>query len=277
MKTRTLLLTIGSIAGLATLASARSLTTLSRADVFAAQQVLPEGLMMVYPAPAAVAQTPVSLGSAGYFRILSKAGISTTGTTDVTGNIGVSPISSTAITGFGLTLHPSNLFSTSTLVGGRVLAPDYAPRTGAFLTLAVGDMERAYTDAAGRTLPDFTELGAGNIGGMTLAPGLYKWGTGLVIPSNGVTLSGGESGVWIFQVAQDLSVRNGATVTLSGGANPSRIFWQVAGQAVLGTTADFKGIILCQTQIVMSTRSTLVGRALAQTAVTLDASVISAN
>ena len=226
------------------------------------------------PATALAAQTPVNLGKAATFTILAKSGISTTGTTSIRGDIGVSPISSTAITGFGLVMDPSNAFSTSSLIRGRVYAADYAGRTHEFLIGSVRDMGRAYTDAAGRTLPDFTELGAGNIGGMTLAPGLYKWGTGLLIPANGVTLSGGSTDVWIFQIAQDLSVGGAAVVTLSGGAQASRVFWQIAGQATLGTTCAFKGVILCQTQIVMNTGATLNGRALAQTAVTLDANVV---
>jgi len=138
---------------------------------------------------------------------------------------------------------------------------------------AVSDMEIAYTDAAGRILPNATELGAGNIDGMTLAPGLYKWGTGVLIPT-GVTLSGDANAVWIFQIAGDLTVGNGAVVTLSGGAQAKNIFWQVAGQTTLGTTSEFKGNILCQTAIVLNTGATLNGRALAQTAVTLIANTI---
>jgi hypothetical protein len=108
---------------------------------------------------------------------------------------------------------------------------------------------------------------------MTLAPGLYKWGTGVSIPI-GVTLNGGANDVWIFQIAQDLTVSNGAIVTLSGGAQAKNVFWQVAGQTTLGTTSQFKGIILSQTLIGFNTGSTLLGRALAQTAVTLDATTI---
>jgi hypothetical protein len=227
-------------------------------------------------ATAPAAQIPVNLGRAAGFTILAKSGISTTGATFILGDLGASPVSSTGITGFGLVMDPSNAFSTSSLVRGRIFAADYAARTRDLLTRTVHDMETAYTDAAGRTLPDFTELGAGNIGGMTLAPGLYKWGTGVSIPSNGVTLSGGSTDVWIFQIAQDLSVGNAAVVTLSGGAQASRVFWQVAGQATLGTTSAFKGVILCQTQIVLNTGAALMGRALAQTAVTLDANVVRA-
>ena len=115
--------------------------------------------------------------------ILAKSGISTTGATDITGNIGVSPITATAITGFGLVMDSSGMFSTSSLVDGKVYAPDYAAPTPVTMTTAISDMETAYTDAAGRTLPDATELGAGNIGGLTITPGTYKWGTGVIIPA----------------------------------------------------------------------------------------------
>jgi hypothetical protein len=148
-----------------------------------------------------------------------------------------------------------------------------APPTPAKLTVAIGDLQTAYTNAAGRTLPDFTGLGAGEIGGLTLAPGLYKWGTAVTI-STDVTLSGSSIDVWIFQVAQDVRISSGRTVTLSGGAQSKNIFWQVAGKVTLGTTAAFKGVILCQTQIIVNTGAKLNGRAFAQTAVTLDASSI---
>ncbi|MDP3793789.1 MAG: ice-binding family protein, partial [Candidatus Uhrbacteria bacterium] len=137
----------------------------------------------------------VNLGSAGNFVILAKSGISTTGATAITGDIGVSPIAASAITGFGLTMDSSNVFSTSALVIGKVYAADYAVPTPANMTTAISDMQTAYTDAAGRTLPTATELGAGNIGGMTLAPGLYKWGTGVTIPTD-ITLSGNANDIW---------------------------------------------------------------------------------
>jgi hypothetical protein len=90
-----------------------------------------------------------------------------------------------------------------------------------------------------------------------------------------VSISGSASDVWIFQIAQNLTVANGAIVTLSGGAQASNIFWQVAGQVTLGTTAQMKGIILSQTLIAMNTGATLLGRALAQSEVTLDANSVS--
>jgi len=139
----------------------------------------------------------------------------------------------------------------------------------------VGDMETAYTNAAGRVTPDFSELYTGNLTGQTLLPGLYKWTTGVLVSAGGVTISGSASDVWIFQIAQNLTLGNGAMVTLIGGAQASNIFWQVAGQVALGTTAAMQGIILCKTQIAMNTGATLNnGRALAQTAITLDANAI---
>jgi hypothetical protein len=135
-------------------------------------------------------------------------------------------------------------------------------------------MGKAYTNAAGRLLPDYTELYAGDLTGKTLIPGLYKWGTGVLVSAGGVTISGSSTDVWIFQIAQNLALANGAMVTLSGGAQASNIFWQVAGKVTLGTTAAMKGIILCQTEVAMGTGATLSGRALAQTAVTLEANAI---
>ncbi len=133
-------------------------------------------------------------------------------------------------------------------------------------------MERAFTDAGGRA-PDETELGAGNIGGMTLEPGVYKWGTGLLIPTD-VTLSGSATDVWIFQIAQDLTVESGARVLLSGGAQADNIFWQVSGLVDIGTTAHVEGNVVTSTSLSMRTGATLNGRLLAQTAVVLDGGTV---
>lgn len=215
----------------------------------------------------------MALGSAASYAVLAKSGVSATGTTTIVGDVGVSPIGSTAITGFGLVMDASNQFATSSLVTGQVRAADYAAPTPTRLTQAVADMEIAYADASGRLNPTATELGAGNIGGMTLQPGLYKWGTGLDIPTD-VTLTGGNSDVWIFQISQTLDLGSGAAVVLNGGAQARNVFWQVAGQATLATGSDFKGTILSYNAIVLETGATLNGRALAQTAVTLDANAV---
>jgi hypothetical protein len=214
----------------------------------------------------------VDLGTAGNFVILAKSGVSTTGVTSVVGDIGLSPAAATFITGFAMSAPPTT-YATSALVTGQLFASNFNPPTPTMLTTAILDMQTAFTDAAGRTLPDFVNLGAGNLQGLTLVPGLYKWGTGVSIPS-AVTLSGGANDVWIFQIAQNLTVGNGAIVTLTGGAQARNVFWQVSGAATIGTTANFKGIILSQTLISMNTGAIVLGRVLAQTAVTLNATAI---
>jgi len=216
----------------------------------------------------------VNLGTAGDFVILAKTGISCTGSTQITGDLGISPAAATYITGFDLIADASTTFSLSSLVTGKVFAADFTEPTPTKLTTAIGDMETAYTNAAGRLLPDFTELYSGNLTGKTLIPGLYMWTTTVLVGDAGVTISGSENDIWIFQIAQNLEIANGAIVTLAGGAKASNIFWQVAGQATLGTTAAMKGIILSKTAIAMYTGATLSGRALAQTAVTIDANTV---
>jgi hypothetical protein len=216
---------------------------------------------------AAPGPVPVFLGSAGKFVILTKTGITNVPTSAVTGDIGTSPITGAA-----------NLL-TCTEVTGKVYSADAAGpgpcsvEDPARLTVAVLDMQYAYTDAAGRSTPDYTELGTGNIGGMTLVPGLYKWGTGVTIPTD-VTLSGGPNDVWIFQISGNLIQSNGAAVHLSGGAQARNVFWQVAGLTVLGTTAHFEGIVLCKTMIAMQTGASVNGRLYAQTAVTLQMNAV---
>jgi hypothetical protein len=215
---------------------------------------------------------PVALGAAGGYAILAKSGISTVPTSAVTGNLGLSPAAATFITGFSLAADATNVFSTSPQVTGKAYAADYPSPTPANLTAAIGDMQLAFTDAAGRA-PGVTELGAGNIGGMTLAPGVYKWGTGLLVPTD-VTLTGGPTDVWVFQIAQDLTVASAAKVVLAGGALPRNVFWQVAGLVDVGTTAHIEGILLVQTSITLRTGASINGRLLAQTAVNLDASTV---
>ena len=204
-------------------------------------------------AQTSVAQAPVNLGRAANYVVLAKSGITMVPTAAITGNLGVSPIDSTAITGFSLIMDPSGQFSTSSQVTGSIHAPDYAAPTAPNLTTAVGNMETAYTDAAGRTLPDYTELGSGDIGGLTLVPGLYKWGTDVNIPTD-VTLAGGPNAVWIFQIAGNLTIATSKSVLLSGGAQAGNIFWQVSGGVGvdLGTTSHVEGVILAQAGINLS-------------------------
>lgn len=230
-------------------------------------------LMFTTGEVAAQGPAPVPLGTAGDYVILSKTGISTTGVTAITGDIAVSPAAESLITGFNQSRDASNTFSTSAIVDGQIRAADMAAPTPAMLTTAISDMETAYVDAAGRSNPDATELGAGDISGRTIEPGLYKWSSGLLIATD-VTLSGGANDVWIMQIAGDLTVSNGVTVHLTGGAMAKNVFWQVAGSTIFGTTSDVKGVFLSKTLIDVQNEAVLNGRALAQTAVTLDANMI---
>lgn len=216
---------------------------------------------------------PVDLGSATGFVILAKTGVSNVPTSAITGNIGVSPAAATSITGFALTLGAGAAFATSSQVTGNIYAPGYAAPTPTNLTSAISAMETAYTNAAGRTLPDHIELGSGNIGGLTLPAGLYKWSSTVTIPSN-VTLNGSATDVWIFQIAGGLTMASGKRVVLSGGALASNVFWQVAGNVTLGTTARIEGQVLSQTGISLGTGARANGRLLAQTAVTLAGSTV---
>src|SRR6266849_2182048 len=214
-----------------------------------------------------------SLGAAGSYVILAKTGISNVTGSTVTGDIGLSPAAASFITGFSLVADTTNVFSTSSSVVGKVYAANYAVPTPSNLTTAIGSMETAYTDAAGRSTPDFLELSTGNLGGLTLAPGLYKWTSTVTIPTN-VTIAGGANDVWIFQTSSGLSISVAKSVVLSGGAQAKNIFWQVAGQVTLGATSHFEGIILSKTAITFQTGATMKGRALAQTQVALDNNAI---
>ena len=220
----------------------------------------------------ALGPAAVDLGGAGDFVILSKSGISTVPQSAITGNIGVSPIARGGMTGFSETMDGTNTFSQATQVTGKMFAADYSGTTPSVLGLAVLDMQAAYTDAAGRA-PDFIELATGNIGGMTLEPGTYKWSTGVTILSD-VTLHGGPNDVFIFQIAGGITQANATRVTLTGGARPQNIFWQVADVVAIGTTAHMEGNILAQTAITIATGASVNGRLLAQTAVTLQMNAI---
>ncbi len=211
---------------------------------------------------------PVVLGMAGNYAILAQTAITNTGTSAITGDLGLSPNAASAITGLALILPAGGAFATSAQVTGKVFAPGYAPPTPANLTTAIGDMQTAYTTAAGRTLPDHTELASGNIGGLTLPAGLYKWSNTVLIPQN-VTLKGGANDTWIFQIAGGLTQASAARVVLTGGALAKNVVWQVAGIVSIGTTGHMEGVVLSKTQITLNTGASANGRLLAQTQVTL--------
>lgn len=209
---------------------------------------------------------PVNLGEAGNFVVLAQSEITNVPTSAVTGNVGLSPA-----TGAGIGLTCAEV--TGTIYSVDAAGPLPCVVTDATgLTAAIGAKGTAYTDAAGRA-PDYTELGAGNIGGLNLGPATYKWTTPVLIPTN-VTLTGGPNDVWIFQIAQGLTVSSGVQIILAGGALPKNIFWQTFAAADIGTTSKFNGVILSQTGIVMKTGASINGRLFAGTAVTLDQNTV---
>lgn len=224
-------------------------------------------------ATAPVGPAPVLLGAAGNYVILAKSAITNVPTSVVKGNVALSPAAASYITGFGLTRAGTKW--TSPQVIGGIFAANNDPPTPARLTTAIGNMQTAYTDAAGRPTPTFLNVGGGAIGGSTLAPGLYKWTSTVTIPSD-IVISGAANDVWIFQVTGDLMMSAGKAMTLSGGARAKNVFWQVAGLVDLGTTSHAEGIVLSKTAIKLGTGASINGRLLAQTAVNIAGSTVTA-
>jgi hypothetical protein len=225
--------------------------------------------------------TPVLLGMAGNYAIFADTGIfNANAPAAISGNMGVGPgVTSTAITGpWSLNLVSS--YSSSTQVAnGNVYAFDYASPTPTNVTTTSTDMLAAYNDAAGRTHGiglAFLEVGGGNIGGKTLPPGTYTWGTAVTLPSGtNVTLSGGPNDVWILQIAGTLTTAASTNVILTGGALPKNVFWQVGGAYVtLGVSAHFEGIVLAKAAINLGSLASANSRLLAQTAVNIDQSTV---
>jgi uncharacterized protein (TIGR03437 family) len=204
----------------------------------------------------AASQAPVSLGSAANFAVLAGSTVTSTGASQVTGDVGVSP--GTAVTGF----PPGT-------VNGTIRAGDPTAAQ------AIADLTTAIGDASGRSVGPVTV--AGNIGGQTLAPGLYKSTSSLAISSGNLTLDaqGDATAVFIFQIASTLTTTAGLQVILAGGAQASNIFWQVGSSATLGTNSVFKGTIMADQSISLTTGATLDGRALARIGgVTLEANAV---
>lgn len=215
---------------------------------------------------------PVNLRTAGAYAVLAAASITGTGAT-VTGNLGISPAAASYITGFSLMADGSTQFSTSLQVIGRVYAADYGAPTPTILGTAANDLLLACADAAGRTPTAGTEINGGNIGGMTLAPGVYRWSSGVTIPTS-MTLTGRASDVWIFQIAGTLNMSASQRVMLTGGALAKNVFWQVSGAVTLEAMAHLEGVVLGATAFTSGAGTTISGRVLAQTDVTITGSSV---
>jgi len=192
-------------------------------------------------------QAKVELAGTADFALLAGSAITSTGATNITGNMGLSP--GTSIGGF-----PPGI-----LVGTREINTNLA-------TQGKLDLTAAYNDAAGRTATDIVTL-SGNIGGLTLTPGLYKTTSSLAISSGDLTFDaeGKSSSVFIIQIASSLTTTSGRKVFLKGGALASNIFWQVGSSVTFGTTSVMKGTIMAMQSITFNTGATLDGRALART------------
>jgi hypothetical protein len=233
-----------------------------------------------------IAMTPIDIGTAEDYVILSKAGISTVPSSAITGDIAVSPIGFTAMTGFGFQTQVDTTYTESTQITGKAFASNYAVPIPGRLGIAVLDMGRAYTAAAGRTNSDASRinLGAGLLGGVLpggptepLTPGVYTFSTFVEI-NGAIHFQGSDTDVFVIQIADYLSLEGGINVTMDttsvGTPQAKNIFWQVAGYTSVGTTVHMEGIILCATAVIFKTGSSLTGRILAQTAVTLDSATI---
>jgi hypothetical protein len=227
---------------------------------------------------AATAADSVDLGTAGDYAILAKTGISTVPSSLVTGDIAVSPIAATAITGFGLVMDSSGQFSTSTQLVGSAFAANYGSPTPTKLTTAVSNMETAYTDAASRavTSAETTNVLGGQINtATTLVPGVYSFDTNVAINAE-LTFDAedNENAIFIVKMTGSLTQAASTNVILAGSALAENIFWQVAGSVEVGAGSVLKGIVLVKTQAVFKTGSSLDGRVLSQTACTLDQAII---
>lgn len=216
----------------------------------------------------------INFGAASTYRIIARSTMSSTAGTTISGDIAISPAAASFITGFGLVLDNSNMFSTSSLVTGNVYAANYAAPTPANLTIANAAIDAAYTDGAGRA-SNFNEEGAGSIGGLTLSAGVHKW-TSNVNAATSVTLNGSASDTVILQVSGTFNLAASQSILLTGGLLPQNVYLVVAGAVTLGVSSVFRGNILAATSIAIQTTATVHGRLYAQTAITIDDATIGA-
>jgi Ice-binding-like len=212
------------------------------------------GMLTVLTGTAQAAATTVPLGTASSFAVLAGSGISNTGPTTIRGDIGT--------------------FPTTTITGGSSIVQTGTDHAGDAVTQgAKADLLTAYGTAAGEGPPTAVTT---DLGGQTLTAGVYKSATSMGL-TGALTLdaAGNPDAVFVFQAGSTLTTASGSTVVLLNGAQACHVFWQVSSSATLGTTTQFRGNILADTSITLTTGATLEGRALASNgAVTLDTNVI---
>jgi hypothetical protein len=218
---------------------------------------------------------PVELASASNYAILAKTGISTVPNSNIYGDVAVSPLAGAAMTGFSMVMDPSGQWSTSPQINGKAYAANYAAPISSELTAAVIDMENAYNDAAGRPNGDGarTNLGAGDITGEILTPGVYTFNVPIHFEAD-IAFEGDENDVFIMQTTSSLLQAAGTKVRLLGGVQAKNIFWQVATSVTVGAGAQMQGVLLAKTHVVFMTGSNLNGRVLTQTACNLQMATI---
>jgi hypothetical protein len=189
--------------------------------------------------------------------LLAGSSITNTGATSITGDVALSP--GTSVNGFPPGEYTGTLHINNEIANQAKL-----------------DLTEAYNEAAGRTSTDIVTL-SGNIGGLTLTPGLYMSTSSLAVSSGDLTFDakGDADAIFIMQIASSLTTTSGRQVILSGGAQAKNIFWQVGSSVTFGTTSVFKGTVMAMESITFKTGATLDGSALAQTGtITLEGNTI---
>ena len=231
-----------------------SKTGRATAGILAASMVA-LGVLVGTAGTAAAVASAVPLGTAADFAVLAGSGITNTGPTTISGDVGTDP--TPAITGQ----------DSITLTGAYHQADDVS-------LLAKSDLLIGYNNAAGQA--DDADPGT-ELGGQTLVAGVY--GTSAALGLTGpLTLDGGgkNDGVWIFKTASTLITASSSSVVLTNGAQACNVYWQVGVSATFGTDTSFVGTVMAATSITATTGATFEGRLLASDgAVTLDTNTIS--
>jgi hypothetical protein len=215
----------------------------------------------------------VPLGDAARFALLAKTRVAFSDGSTVMGDVGVSPAPAASLVGVALTPDASGTFATAPGISGTVYAADDAPPTPAALASAVDAMQRAVADAAGRA-SEIVDLDGGALLRRTLVTGVYHWNGAVTVPLD-VKLDGSADDVWIFQVAGDLTIADGVQVRMIGDPPvPRHVFWQVSGQATLGSGAHLEGVVLAGQAVALRAGASVAGRVLSQGTISADAATV---